>query len=108
NINEDMIIMKEETFGPVVPVSIFETEEEGIKLANNSPYGLSAYVFTENISQGVRVCEALEYGMVGLNTGRISSAQAPFGGIKMSGFGREGGYYGIEEYLVTKYIGIGI
>jgi succinate-semialdehyde dehydrogenase/glutarate-semialdehyde dehydrogenase len=108
NINEDMIIMKEETFGPVVPVSIFEKEEEGIKLANNSPYGLSAYVFTENINQGIRVCEALEYGMVGLNTGRISSAQAPFGGIKMSGFGREGGYYGIEEYLVTKYIGIGI
>lgn len=108
NVNEDMKIMKEETFGPVVPISVFDSEEEVIKLANNSIYGLSAYIFTENISQGIRVSESLEYGMVGVNTGRISSAQAPFGGVKMSGYGREGGYYGIEEYLVTKYIGIGI
>ena len=77
-------------------------------MANNSIFGLAAYIFTENLSQAVRVSEALEYGMIGVNTGRISSAQAPFGGVKMSGFGREGGYYGIEEYLQTKYIGIGI
>ena len=107
-VNDEMKIMREETFGPVLPVSTFETEEQGVKMANNSIFGLAAYIFTENLSQAVRVSEALEYGMIGVNTGRISSAQAPFGGVKMSGFGREGGYYGIEEYLQTKYIGIGI
>lgn len=107
-VTEEMKIMHEETFGPVLPVSTFGTEEQGVKMANNSIFGLAAYIFTENLSQAVRVSEALEYGMIGVNTGRISSAQAPFGGVKMSGFGREGGYYGIEEYLQTKYIGIGI
>jgi len=104
NVTKDMRIANEETFGPVLPLFIFDTEEEAIAMANDTPYGLSAYCFTENLSQSIRVTEALEYGMIGLNTGRISAAQAPFGGVKMSGFGREGGPYGIEEYLVTKYV----
>jgi succinate-semialdehyde dehydrogenase/glutarate-semialdehyde dehydrogenase len=108
NVTTDMLIAKEETFGPVVPIITFTTEDEAINIANDTPFGLSAYVFTEGLSRATRVSEALEYGMIGLNTGRISSAQAPFGGVKMSGYGREGGSYGIEEYLQTKYIGIGI
>jgi len=104
NVTKEMRIANEETFGPVLPIFVFDTEEEAIAMANDTPFGLSAYCFTENLSQSIRVTEALEYGMVGLNTGRISAAQAPFGGIKMSGFGREGGPYGIEEYLVTKYV----
>ena len=104
NVTKDMRIANEETFGPVLPLFIFDTEEEAIAMANDTPYGLSAYCFTDNLSQSIRVTEALEYGMIGLNTGRISAAQAPFGGVKMSGFGREGGPYGIEEYLVTKYV----
>jgi succinate-semialdehyde dehydrogenase/glutarate-semialdehyde dehydrogenase len=103
-VTQAMRIAKEETFGPVLPVFVFDTEEEAIQMANDTPFGLSAYCFTESLSRSIRVTEALEYGMVGLNTGRISAAQAPFGGVKMSGFGREGGYYGIEEYLVTQYI----
>ena len=103
-VTKDMRIANEETFGPVLPLFVFDTEEEAIAMANDTPYGLSAYCFTENLSQSIRVTEALEYGMIGLNTGRISAAQAPFGGVKMSGFGREGGPYGIEEYLVTKYV----
>ncbi len=108
NISEDMKIMQEETFGPVVPITAFETEEEALRIANQTPFGLASYFYTENISRAIRVSEGLEFGMVGINTGRISSAQAPFGGVKASGFGREGGYYGIEEYLHTKYIGTGI
>ena len=106
SINEHMLIMKEETFGPVVPVATFETEEEVIKLANNTNYGLAAYVFTQSLSRGLRVSEALEYGIVGLNDGKPSAAQAPFGGFKESGLGREGGHFGIEEFLEVKYISI--
>lgn len=108
DVTEEMRVMQEETFGPVLPLMKFSTEEEAIRIANQTPFGLAAYFFTENASRVHRVSEALEYGMVGVNTGRISSAQAPFGGIKMSGYGREGGYYGIEEYLHTKYVGIGV
>ena len=104
NVTSEMRIAKEETFGPVLPVFVFDTEEEAIQMANDTPFGLAAYFYTESLSRSIRVSERLEYGMIGLNTGRVSAAQAPFGGVKMSGFGREGGYYGIEEYLVLKYV----
>lgn len=99
-------ILREEVFGPVAPVTRFTTEEEGIALANATEFGLAAYVFTRDVSRALRVCEALEAGMVGLNQGVVSNPAAPFGGIKASGFGREGGAEGIEEYLETQYIGI--
>ncbi|MCV9885759.1 NAD-dependent succinate-semialdehyde dehydrogenase [Metabacillus halosaccharovorans] len=108
NASDDMLCMKEETFGPVAPVTTFETIEEVVKRANQSPYGLAAYVFTQNISKGIRIVEDLEYGIVGLNDGLPSVAQAPFGGFKESGLGREGGHYGIEEYLEVKYISLGL
>ncbi|WP_226527972.1 NAD-dependent succinate-semialdehyde dehydrogenase [Metabacillus niabensis] len=108
NASDDMLCMTEETFGPVAPVTTFETIEEVVKRANQSPYGLAAYVFTQNISKGIRIVEDLEYGIVGLNDGLPSVAQAPFGGFKESGLGREGGHYGIEEYLEVKYISLGL
>ncbi len=97
-----MRIAVEETFGPVAPLFVFDTEEEAIALANATPYGLGAYFFTEDIRRAWRVGEALEFGMVGYNTGVISLEVAPFGGIKMSGIGREGSHLGIEEYLEIK------
>ncbi|MFD1334518.1 NAD-dependent succinate-semialdehyde dehydrogenase [Oceanobacillus iheyensis] len=103
---DDMLCMYEETFGPLVPVTTFRDEEEVIARANNSPFGLAAYVFTENIGRAIRISEALEYGIVGLNDGAPSTPQAPFGGFKESGLGREGGYYGIEEFLEIKYISL--
>lgn len=106
NVTDEMICMKEETFGPLAPVATFKTEEEAIERANNSKYGLAAYVFTENLGRAIRISEKLEYGIVGLNDGLPSVAQAPFGGFKESGLGREGGHYGIEEYLEVKYISI--
>ncbi|WP_053362977.1 NAD-dependent succinate-semialdehyde dehydrogenase [Bacillus sp. FJAT-27251] len=107
-VNDDMICMNEETFGPVTPVATFKTEEEAISRANDSIYGLAAYVFTENISRGIRITEALEYGIIGLNDGMPSTPQVPFGGFKQSGLGREGGHYGIEEFLEVKYISLGL
>lgn len=107
-VTDEMVCMKEETFGPVAPITTFKTEEEVIERANNSPYGLAAYVFTENLGRSIRVSEGLEYGIVGINDGIPSVAQAPFGGFKESGLGREGGHYGIEEFLEVKYISIGI
>jgi succinate-semialdehyde dehydrogenase/glutarate-semialdehyde dehydrogenase len=106
NVTDEMICMKEETFGPLAPVTTFKTEEEAIERANDSEYGLAAYVFTENLGRAIRISEKLEYGIVGLNDGLPSVAQAPFGGFKESGLGREGGHYGIEEYLEVKYISI--
>jgi succinate-semialdehyde dehydrogenase/glutarate-semialdehyde dehydrogenase len=103
---DEMQCMYEETFGPLIPVTTFKEEEEAIERANDSNYGLAAYVFTENIGKAIRISEALEYGIVGLNDGAISSPQAPFGGYKESGLGREGGYYGIEEFVETKYISL--
>ncbi|GAA4968323.1 NAD-dependent succinate-semialdehyde dehydrogenase [Kineococcus glutinatus] len=100
-------LLSEETFGPVAPVVAFDTEEEGVALANATEYGLIAYAFTEGLDRGLRVAEELQTGMVGLNAGVVSNAAAPFGGTKASGFGREGGLEGIEEYLETKYVGIG-
>lgn len=102
--NESMEISKEEVFGPVAPVFKFETEEEVIRLANSTPYGLAAYFYGSDHARIWRVAEALEYGMVGINTGLISTTLAPFGGVKESGFGREGSKYGLEDYLVVKYL----
>jgi succinate-semialdehyde dehydrogenase/glutarate-semialdehyde dehydrogenase len=99
-------ILQEEVFGPVAPITTFTTEEEGIAAANATEYGLAAYVFTRDIERAMRVCASLEAGMVGLNLGVISNPAAPFGGMKASGFGREGGSEGIHEYLETQYIGI--
>jgi succinate-semialdehyde dehydrogenase/glutarate-semialdehyde dehydrogenase len=106
DMTTEMQIMTEETFGPIAPVQKFSNEEEVIYLANNSPYGLAAYVFTSNVNRGYRLIEQLEYGIVGWNDGVPSTAQAPFGGVKQSGLGREGAVEGLEEYLVTKYVSL--
>jgi succinate-semialdehyde dehydrogenase / glutarate-semialdehyde dehydrogenase len=108
NVNDEMLCMSEETFGPVAPITTFKTEEEAVARANDSIFGLAAYVFTENISRGIRITEALEYGIIGLNDGLPSTPQVPFGGFKQSGLGREGGHYGIEEFLEVKYISLGL
>jgi succinate-semialdehyde dehydrogenase/glutarate-semialdehyde dehydrogenase len=102
----DARIFKEEVFGPVAPVIGFDTEEEGIAAANDTEYGLAAYIYTQSLDRALRAAEAIEAGMVGVNRGVISDPAAPFGGIKESGFGREGGTEGIEEYLDTKYIAL--
>ena len=98
-------VLREEIFGPVAPVSTFEDEADALARANDTEYGLVAYVFTRDHARVLRVSEALEFGMVGVNTGIVSNPAAPFGGVKHSGFGREGGFEGIEEYLETKYVG---
>ena len=103
-----MKIMEEETFGPVAPVIRFATESEAIRLANDTPYGLAAYLYTRDASRLIRVAEALEYGIVGANDGLPSTPQVPFGGFKESGLGREGGKWGLEEYLETKIVSWGI
>jgi succinate-semialdehyde dehydrogenase/glutarate-semialdehyde dehydrogenase len=102
----DARILKEEVFGPVAPVIGFDTEDEGIAAANDTEYGLAAYIYTQSLDRALRVAEAIEAGMVGVNRGVISDPAAPFGGVKQSGFGREGGSEGIEEYLDTKYIAL--
>lgn len=99
-------LMEEEIFGPVAPVIPFDTEEEVMELANATPWGLVGYVFTQDIDRGLRMGDALEVGMVGLNTGLVSNPAAPFGGVKASGLGREGGSTGIEEFLETKYMAV--
>jgi succinate-semialdehyde dehydrogenase/glutarate-semialdehyde dehydrogenase len=99
-------IFKEEVFGPVAPIIGFDTEEEGIAAANDTEYGLAAYIYTQSLDRALRAAEAIEAGMVGVNRGVISDPAAPFGGVKESGFGREGGSEGIEEYLDTKYIAL--
>jgi len=98
----------EEIFGPVAPVCTFSTEEQVIAAANSTEYGLVGYVFTRDNARVIRVAEALDFGMIGINTGIVSNPAAPFGGVKHSGFGREGGFEGIEEYLETKYVGIAL
>jgi succinate-semialdehyde dehydrogenase/glutarate-semialdehyde dehydrogenase len=107
-VRPGMLVMREETFGPLAPILRFATEAEAIALANATEYGLAAYFYTRDLSRAFRVAEALEFGIVGLNTGIISTATAPFGGIKQSGFGREGARQGIEEYLETKYLCVGL
>ena len=106
DVPADARILKEEVFGPVAPIIGFDTEEQGIAAANDTEYGLAAYIFTESLDRALRVAEAVEAGMVGVNRGVISDPAAPFGGVKESGFGREGGFEGIEEYLDIKYIAL--
>lgn len=107
NITSKMIVSKEETFGPLAPIFKFEEEEEVIHLANDTEYGLAAYLFSKDLGRVMRVSSKLEYGMVAVNTSALSNEAAPFGGIKQSGLGREGSKYGIEDYLEIKYILLG-
>jgi succinate-semialdehyde dehydrogenase/glutarate-semialdehyde dehydrogenase len=105
-VKPSMRLSIEETFGPVAPVSIFDTEEEAIATANATPYGLASYLFTTNLSRALRISERLVAGIVGINDGVPSTPQAPFGGMKQSGVGREGGKYGIEEYIERKFVSV--
>jgi len=108
DVKDDMRIVREETFGPVLPIIPFTDEAEVIRKANDTIYGLAAYVYTQNLSRSVRVAEALEYGIVGVNDGAPTQTQAPFGGFKQSGIGREGGHYAMDEFLEVKFVSIGI
>ena len=103
-VESDMSVAAEETFGPVAPLIRFATEEDAIRMGNDTPYGLAAYFYARDVGRIFRVAEALEYGIVGVNTGLISTEMAPFGGVKQSGIGREGSRYGIDEYLEMKYV----
>jgi succinate-semialdehyde dehydrogenase/glutarate-semialdehyde dehydrogenase len=103
-VTQDMKVSKEETFGPLAPLFCFKTEDEAVAMANDTEFGLAAYLFTQSTARQWRVGEALEYGMVGINTGAISNEVAPFGGVKQSGLGREGSKFGIEEYVEMKYL----
>jgi len=107
DVTAGMRIAQEEIFGPVAPLYRFETEEEGIALANDTPFGLASYFYAGDNARIWRVSESLEYGMVGANTGLISVVSSPFGGMKESGIGREGSHEGLEEYLETKFVCIG-
>ncbi|MDY0395730.1 aldehyde dehydrogenase family protein [Virgibacillus halophilus] len=107
NVDEGMSIMHEETFGPIAPIISYKQVEEAIEIANNTPFGLAAYFFTNDYRKGTFLSENLDYGIVGWNDGGPSAAHAPFGGMKESGLGREGGLEGIEPYLETKYLSIG-
>jgi succinate-semialdehyde dehydrogenase/glutarate-semialdehyde dehydrogenase len=108
DVPQNADLLQDEIFGPVAPVTSFDDEDAAIAAANNTEYGLVAYVYTSNLKRALRVVEKLDTGMVGLNQGMVSNPAAPFGGIKQSGFGREGGYEGIEEYLSTKYVAINL
>jgi len=101
-------MFREEIFGPVAPITTFDTDDDGIALANDTEFGLVAYAFTRDLTRAIRVAERLQTGMVGINQGIVSNPAAPFGGVKASGVGREGGAEGIEEYLETKYVGIAL
>jgi len=107
NVTPAMRIAREEVFGPVAPVFAFKTEADAVAMANDTEYGLASYFYTENLARSMRVSSALEYGIVGVNTGLISTEVAPFGGMKSSGLGREGSKYGIEDYLEIKHVCIG-
>ena len=103
-----LLLMESSVSPSVAPITTFATDDEAIALANDTEFGLVAYAFTENLTRAVTVAERLETGMVGINQGIVSNPSAPFGGVKHSGYGREGGFEGIEEYLETKYIGIAL
>ena len=104
----DARLSREEIFGPVASITVVDDDDQAVAAANDTEFGLVSYVYTENINRAMRVVERLEAGMVGLNTGLVSNPAAPFGGIKQSGLGREGGSVGIEEYLETKYVAVGL
>ncbi|ELT42954.1 aldehyde dehydrogenase family protein, partial [Arthrobacter nitrophenolicus] len=106
NVPNDAAILGQEIFGPVAPVTTFTTEQEAITLANSTEYGLASYLYSRDFNKLLRVAEQIEFGMIGFNAGIISNAAAPFGGVKQSGLGREGGTEGITEYTTTQYIGI--
>lgn len=108
DVTSDMKMMEEETFGPVAPIMRFTTADEVVRKANDTPFGLAAYLYTNDLTRAFEIAEALEYGIVGVNDGVPSAPYAPFGGVKQSGIGREGGPWGIEEYLETKYISMGL
>ncbi|MFD2045265.1 NAD-dependent succinate-semialdehyde dehydrogenase [Ornithinibacillus salinisoli] len=108
NVTDDMVVMREETFGPLFPIQTFSDEGSVIQKANNTDYGLAAYIFTENTSRTLRVAEKLDYGIVGVNDVFPAVPEAPFGGIKQSGHGKEGGHHGMDEFLEKKFISIGI
>jgi succinate-semialdehyde dehydrogenase/glutarate-semialdehyde dehydrogenase len=101
-------VLREEIFGPVAPIATFGSEQEAIEMANATEYGLVAYLYTNDLKRAFRVSEAIEFGMVGVNQGIVSNPAAPFGGVKQSGFGREGGFEGIEEYLETRYVALAL
>ena len=107
DVTTEMRIFSEETFGPVAPLFRFKSEEEAVRLANDTPFGLAAYFFTKDLGRAFRVSEALEYGMVGVNEGILATEVAPFGGVKESGLGREGSYFGAEEFVEPKYVLMG-
>lgn len=106
NVTNEMKIMKEETFGPVAPITVFETDEEVIEAANDTEYGLASYIYTKDITRAIHVAESLDFGIIGLNDALPGVPQAPFGGMKESGYGREGGHQGIRDYLEEKYISL--
>ncbi|GCD90313.1 NAD-dependent succinate-semialdehyde dehydrogenase [Nocardioides sp. LS1] len=106
DVPAESAINAEEIFGPVAPITTFDTEEEAVARANDTEYGLSSYAYTRDLARTIRLAESLDYGMVGINTGLVSNPAAPFGGVKASGFGREGGFEGIEEYLETTYVNL--
>jgi succinate-semialdehyde dehydrogenase/glutarate-semialdehyde dehydrogenase len=108
DVPDDAEVLREEIFGPVAPVRGFGSEDEAIAWANDTEYGLVAYVYTQDINRAFRVIEKLETGMIGLNQGMVSNAGAPFGGVKQSGYGREGGPEGLHEYLETKYVALNV
>jgi succinate-semialdehyde dehydrogenase / glutarate-semialdehyde dehydrogenase len=107
-VNQEMLIAKEETFGPLAPLFRFESIDEVIQLANDTEFGFAGYFYTRDIGRAWRVAESLEYGMVGVNTGVISTEVAPFGGMKQSGIGREGSKYGLDDFTEMKYICLGV
>jgi succinate-semialdehyde dehydrogenase/glutarate-semialdehyde dehydrogenase len=107
-VSKDDEILANEVFGPVAPIVLFDTDEEALKLANDTEYGLISYVYSEDLKRAIRFAEGIEAGMVGINRGLLSDPAAPFGGVKQSGLGREGGFDGVHEFLQTKYIGVEI
>ncbi len=107
-VPQDARLLAEEIFGPVAPITTFSTDEQAVEAANRTEYGLVAYVYTRDLARAFRACEGIETGMVGLNQGVVSNPAAPFGGVKQSGFGREGGFEGISEYLETKYVAVSL
>jgi succinate-semialdehyde dehydrogenase/glutarate-semialdehyde dehydrogenase len=108
DVPDDARLLREEIFGPVAPIATFSSEQEALQAANSTEYGLVAFLYTRDLERAIRVSEGLESGMVGLNQGVVSNPAAPFGGVKHSGFGREGGFEGIDEYLEVKYVALAV